>query len=283
MLDVDRSVGLAPDEQIEVFRIVQEGLGNARRHAGAKHVEVEISQQNGRRVVLVRDDGVGFDEETAESGQGLENMKLRADAIQGELSLNSTPGRGTLSAVYTLASNSAAAVAALGTGRFLDFAPGDLASGGTGVSPVGPREGNGLPWWLATLLLVSGLLVAAGAAVPLTKHARRVRRLRRRDPRALAAGVRAELVAVLADRGAQVGRDVTLAELERVTQRVLSLSAGPLLVALGEARFGPAGRAGRAASTARRELGRLLATARSRERLADRARAALSVRSFQAR
>ncbi len=94
-LDVDRSVGLAPDEQIEVFRIVQEGLGNARRHAGAKHVEVEISQQNGRRVVLVRDDGVGFDEETAESGQGLENMKLRADAIQGELSLHSAPGRGT--------------------------------------------------------------------------------------------------------------------------------------------------------------------------------------------
>ena len=137
-------------------------------------------------------------------------------------------------------------------------------------APAGPllptqaifRQKPWLPWWLATLLLVSGLLVAAGAAVPLTKHARRVRRLRRRDPRALAAGVRAELVAVLADRGAQVGRDVTLAELERMTQRVLSLSAGPLLVALGEARFGPAGRAGRAASTARRELGRLLATAR---------------------
>jgi signal transduction histidine kinase len=94
-LDVDRAVRLAPDEQIEVFRIVQEGLGNARRHAGAKHVDVEITQRNGRRVVLVRDDGVGFDEETAEPGQGLENMKLRADAIQGQLSLSSTPGRGT--------------------------------------------------------------------------------------------------------------------------------------------------------------------------------------------
>jgi signal transduction histidine kinase len=94
-LDVDRSVRLAPDEQIEVFRIVQEGLGNTRRHAGARRVEVEISQRNGRRVVLVRDDGVGFDEETTELGQGLENMKLRADAIQGELSLRSAPGRGT--------------------------------------------------------------------------------------------------------------------------------------------------------------------------------------------
>jgi signal transduction histidine kinase len=94
-LDVDRSVRLAPDEQIEVFRIVQEGLGNARRHAGAKHVDVEITQRNGRRVVRVRDDGVGFDEESAENGLGLESMRLRADAIQGELSLRSAPGRGT--------------------------------------------------------------------------------------------------------------------------------------------------------------------------------------------
>jgi signal transduction histidine kinase len=94
-LDVDRAVRLAPDEQIEVFRIVQEGLGNARRHADAKHVEVEIAQRGGRRVVLVRDDGVGFDEESAPPGQGIENMKLRADAIQGELSLSTAPGRGT--------------------------------------------------------------------------------------------------------------------------------------------------------------------------------------------
>jgi signal transduction histidine kinase len=94
-VDVDRAVRLAPDEQIEVFRIVQEGLGNARRHAGATHVQVEITQKAGRRVVLVRDDGVGFDEETATVGQGLENMKLRADAIQGELSLSSVPGFGT--------------------------------------------------------------------------------------------------------------------------------------------------------------------------------------------
>ena len=56
---------------------------------------MEIAQRNGRRVVRVRDDGVGFDEETATGGQGLENVKLRADAIQGELSLSSAPGRGT--------------------------------------------------------------------------------------------------------------------------------------------------------------------------------------------
>ena len=61
-LEVDPQVRLAPDEQIEVFRIVQEGLGNARRHSGAGHVEVSISHQGGRRVVSVSDDGVGFDD-----------------------------------------------------------------------------------------------------------------------------------------------------------------------------------------------------------------------------
>jgi signal transduction histidine kinase len=94
-LDVDPQVKLAPDEQIEVFRIVQEGLGNARRHAGAERVEVSISQRSGRRVVTVSDDGVGFDEARMTSGQGVDNMRVRAAAIEGELTLRSHPGRGT--------------------------------------------------------------------------------------------------------------------------------------------------------------------------------------------
>ena len=94
-LDVDGTVRLAPDEQIEVFRIVQEGLGNVRRHADATHAEVAIAQRAGRRIVSVRDDGVGFDEEAAAGGLGLENMRQRAEAIDGSLSLRTTPGRGT--------------------------------------------------------------------------------------------------------------------------------------------------------------------------------------------
>jgi signal transduction histidine kinase len=58
-------------------------------------VEVSISHKNGRRVVSVSDDGVGFEEESAAAGQGLQNMRLRAEAIEGQLSLRSAPGRGT--------------------------------------------------------------------------------------------------------------------------------------------------------------------------------------------
>jgi signal transduction histidine kinase len=93
-LDIDPTVRLAPDEQIEIFRIVQEGLANARRHAGAGRVDVTIANRAGRRVVVVSDDGVGFDGDTV-AGQGLRNMRVRAASIDGGFSLRSLPGRGT--------------------------------------------------------------------------------------------------------------------------------------------------------------------------------------------
>ncbi len=94
-VEIDPAVTLAPDEQIEIFRIVQEGLANARRHADARRAEVTIGQRAGRRVVIVRDDGTGFDGEASGAGQGLMNMRARAASIQGAFSLRSSPGRGT--------------------------------------------------------------------------------------------------------------------------------------------------------------------------------------------
>jgi signal transduction histidine kinase len=95
-LEVDRSIRLAPDEQIEIFRIVQEGLANVRKHARATRAEVTIGQRPfGERFVTIHDDGDGFDGEEAGAGQGLKNMRARAESIEGGFSLRSTPGRGT--------------------------------------------------------------------------------------------------------------------------------------------------------------------------------------------
>ena len=94
-LEIDENVQLAPDEQIEVFRIVQEGLANARKHAGARHADVRISLRGDERVVSVIDDGSGFDDETIAAGQGLKNMKARSASIGGGFRLRSEPGRGT--------------------------------------------------------------------------------------------------------------------------------------------------------------------------------------------
>ncbi len=94
-VEIDPRILLAPDEQIEVFRIVQEGLANVRKHAGAQRAEVWIGQRLGRRIVTVSDDGVGFDGAEAAAGQGLKNMRLRAKTIDGGFNLRSRPGRGT--------------------------------------------------------------------------------------------------------------------------------------------------------------------------------------------
>jgi signal transduction histidine kinase len=94
-LEIDPHIVLGPDEQIEIFRIVQEGLANARRHADARRAWVAIGERSGKRFVQVRDDGDGFTPETTEGGQGLRNIRERASSIGGALSLRSAPGRGT--------------------------------------------------------------------------------------------------------------------------------------------------------------------------------------------
>jgi signal transduction histidine kinase len=94
-LDVDPGIVLAPDEQIEVFRIVQEGLANVRKHAGATQAEVWIGRDGTKRLVRIRDDGAGFEPSENGAGQGLKNMKTRAVSIGGVFGFISAPGRGT--------------------------------------------------------------------------------------------------------------------------------------------------------------------------------------------
>jgi signal transduction histidine kinase len=94
-LEIDEAVQLAPDEQIEVFRIVQEGLANVRKHAHASRAWVTIGDQDGSRLVRIRDDGAGFASESDGAGQGLKNMEARSASIGGGFRIRSRPGLGT--------------------------------------------------------------------------------------------------------------------------------------------------------------------------------------------
>jgi signal transduction histidine kinase len=94
-LDVDNRMRLEPDEQIELFRIVQEGLENVLHHAHARRAEVRIGQCDGRRVVTIVDDGEGFDDDTRGDGHGLRNIRARMGSIGAALTLRTSPGAGT--------------------------------------------------------------------------------------------------------------------------------------------------------------------------------------------
>ena len=83
--------------QREIFRIVQEAIGNALKHSGAEHVSVRLATPDHRVLLAVTDDGSGFDPTgpQAQRHLGLVSMRERAEAIGGELRIESSPGAGT--------------------------------------------------------------------------------------------------------------------------------------------------------------------------------------------
>jgi signal transduction histidine kinase len=82
----------------EVFRIAQEALHNALKHAGATRLGVSLEEHEERLLLTVIDDGVGFDPGAAEHRSrrlGLTSMEERARAAGGTLRIDSVPGSGT--------------------------------------------------------------------------------------------------------------------------------------------------------------------------------------------
>jgi len=90
---------LSRESSLALFRIVQEAISNAVLHSAADTVQVTFSREADAVVTEITDDGSGFEPDTAlaHSGQslGLFGMHERAGYVQGELSLESGPGRGT--------------------------------------------------------------------------------------------------------------------------------------------------------------------------------------------
>lgn len=82
------------DEQLVVYRVVQESLSNIARHAQARHVTVSVRRKGARGVIQVADDGRGIDPQ-AIRGHGLAGMRERARQAGGRLDVLSTPGGGT--------------------------------------------------------------------------------------------------------------------------------------------------------------------------------------------
>lgn len=91
---------LAPVLENVIYRIVQEGLTNARNHSRSAKILVSLKQRNDRLRIEIRDWGVGFDPKTVHENRfGLQGIRERARLLGGKCNVISEPGKGTSIAV----------------------------------------------------------------------------------------------------------------------------------------------------------------------------------------
>jgi signal transduction histidine kinase len=81
--------------EIVAYRMVQELLNNVIKHADAKNVLIQLVRKQDHFTLTVEDDGKGFDPKEISSGAGLQNIKARAEYLNGTLDIVSSRGEGT--------------------------------------------------------------------------------------------------------------------------------------------------------------------------------------------
>ncbi|NBV35171.1 MAG: hypothetical protein EBR81_15610, partial [Proteobacteria bacterium] len=79
----------------QVFLLFREAVHNIAKHANTTKVEIEVSWQSSRFHLRIEDNGRGFDVAAVTAGNGLANLRHRAEVIGGELHVTSEPGKGT--------------------------------------------------------------------------------------------------------------------------------------------------------------------------------------------
>lgn len=97
-LNIQSSVSkipLQPEQQVMLFRIIQEAIHNSMKHARAKSISIIIDTIGNDLQVIIADDGKGIDASSKSKGVGIMNMRHRIDLLHGTIKWHSEPGNGT--------------------------------------------------------------------------------------------------------------------------------------------------------------------------------------------
>ena len=82
---------------LQLYRIAQEAINNALKHAEAAHIHLTLRNEGERILLQIRDNGIGFEVEAERNSSiGLDSMVYRAHTLQADLQIESTPGEGTI-------------------------------------------------------------------------------------------------------------------------------------------------------------------------------------------
>ncbi len=87
-------VYIDPKDEIILYRIIQEFFSNTIKHAEASRLEVTLDYTPEALLIIIKDDGVGFDMQSVQSNSGLLNMRSRASLLKASLDYTSSPGKG---------------------------------------------------------------------------------------------------------------------------------------------------------------------------------------------
>jgi signal transduction histidine kinase len=89
---------LSPQLEVGLYRLAQEALNNALKHAQASQINLTMKESQGNILLQIADDGIGFDPAAMEQqgGYGLESMRERAKQLGGSLDIGGAPGEGTI-------------------------------------------------------------------------------------------------------------------------------------------------------------------------------------------
>ena len=86
---------ISPTIKLAIFRIVQEGINNVLKHSQATGLTIEITVGDNQRILLILvDNGQGFDEKAVKKGMGLNNIRNRVELHKGSMLLTTAPGAG---------------------------------------------------------------------------------------------------------------------------------------------------------------------------------------------
>nr|WP_249404082.1 histidine kinase [Microbacterium sp. CFBP 13617] len=97
-LRADAVTGLDRESEVALLRCAQEGLSNARRHSGARRVEVTLTELDDGVELRIADDGAGFHPAARAQGFGLEGLRARLGHLDGDLLIDGSPGATVLTA-----------------------------------------------------------------------------------------------------------------------------------------------------------------------------------------
>ena len=93
--DEVKDVIIPMEKRKDFYLIFKEAVNNTAKYSGARHALIKLLRENGKLLMMVEDDGKGFDMEKLRSGNGLVNMNERAKFIGGRLKIHSENGKGT--------------------------------------------------------------------------------------------------------------------------------------------------------------------------------------------